>query len=103
MKMSEVPQISPQLAQFQNILHPIAELLARKNTDYGDSYVKLREQYGPVGFYIRIADKMGRIEQLDKAGALVKEESIEDSISDIIGYCTLELKYRKEKNKNDNS
>lgn len=84
-------------ATFDSILYPIAELLHKKNTDYGNSYEKLREKYGPVAFHVRIADKLNRIEQLDKAGALVNE-AITDTIADIIGYCTLELKYRIEHN-----
>lgn len=82
--------------KYAEILNPIAELIQRKNTDYGDSFSQLRKKYGPVGFHIRIADKLNRIEQLDKSEALVNGEAVEDTISDIIGYCTLELQYRME-------
>lgn len=82
--------------EFENILQPIAELLKRKNTDYGNSYEILRERFGPVSFLIRIQDKINRVEQLTKQEALVKEESIIDTIKDIIGYATLELKFRED-------
>ena len=85
--------------KFNNILDPIADLLERKNKDYGNSFDQLREKYGPVGFYIRVADKLNRIEQLDTNQAMVKDEAIEDTINDIIGYCTLELNFRNS-NKN---
>lgn len=85
------------MSRFNDILQPIGELLTRKNTDYGSSYYDLRDKYGPVGFYVRLADKMARIEQLDKAGAQVKEESVIDTLSDIIGYATLEIDYRRRK------
>lgn len=78
---------------FSKILNPIAELLRKKNTDYGNIFFKLRDQYGPVGFYVRIADKLARIEQVDDNGALVDETAI-DTLKDMIGYCTLEIAYR---------
>src|SRR5665648_1107017 len=71
--------------RYKKILEPIAELLMRKNIDYGNSYDKLREEYGPTGFYIRIADKLSRIKQLDANPSHVKDEAIEDTIRDIIG------------------
>jgi len=83
--------------RYKKILEPIAELLMRKNIDYGNSYDKLREEYGPTGFYIRIADKLSRIKQLDANPSHVKDEAIEDTIRDIIGYATLELLYRQNK------
>ena len=81
--------------KFMNILKPIAEILARKNADYGDSYRVLRDKYGPVAFHIRLADKISRLEQVDANGALVAGETSFDTIRDIIGYCVLELLYRK--------
>lgn len=83
--------------KFLEILQPIAELLGRKNADYGKSFDKLREEYGPVSFHLRIADKLNRIKQLDANPAQVKDEAIEDTIRDIIGYCTLELNFREER------
>ena len=85
------------MSKFLGILQPIAELLERKNQDYGNSFDQLRERYGPVGFYIRVADKLNRIEQLDSNPAQVKSESIEDTLRDIIGYVTLEINYRMKK------
>lgn len=79
--------------KYLSILQPIAELLQKKNTDYGDSYKKLRNEYGAVAFHVRIADKLSRIKQLDSADAQVKEESRRDTLNDIIGYCALEIAY----------
>lgn len=80
------------MSDFKTILEPIAEMLEKKNHDYGDSYKELRKKYGVTSFHIRVADKLNRIEQLDKDGAKVSE-SREDTIKDIIGYCVLELRY----------
>lgn len=81
--------------KFSSILEPIAELLTKKRNDYGDNYEEGRDKRGPVAFYLRIEDKLNRIEQLDSNPAQVKEESIEDTLNDIIGYCTLEINYRR--------
>lgn len=82
--------------EFMNILTPIAELLKRKNTDYGNSYSETRREFGPVAFLLRVNDKFARLKTLTKHDAQVNDESIEDTLADIIGYCTLELRYRRE-------
>lgn len=81
--------------EFEAILSPIADLLKRKNTDYGNSYAILRERFGTISFLVRLHDKINRVEQLIKNEALVKEESVLDTLKDIIGYCTLEILYRE--------
>jgi len=83
--------------KFNDILNPIAELLAKKRNDYGDNYELGRDKRGPVSFYLRIEDKLNRIEQLDSNTAQVKDESVLDTLNDIIGYVTLEINYRREK------
>lgn len=85
--------------EFVNILKPVADLLKRKNTDYGDSYNENRAEYGPISFIIRLNDKFARLKTLIKQEARVENESIEDTLEDIIGYCTLELRFRRKQNK----
>ena len=82
---------------FAQILLPIADLLQRKNSDYGSAYDELRDEYGEVAFLVRLSDKIGRLKSLHKREAQVKDESVDDTIRDIIGYCTLELRYREKK------
>jgi hypothetical protein len=99
-KQKEQPQQAAQCnslteADFLAELQPIAALLAKKNKDYGNSYAKLRNEYGTVAFHIRLADKLSRLKQVDGNGVLVSDESAIDTIRDIIGYCALELVYRK--------
>ncbi len=79
--------------EFMEILKPVADLLKRKNTDYGGSYDELRGMFGPEAFLIRLYDKFARLKTLTAQKAQVDDESIEDTIKDIIGYCTLELRY----------
>ncbi|MDR3586290.1 MAG: nucleotide modification associated domain-containing protein [Desulfosporosinus sp.] len=87
--------------EFMEILVPVAELLKRKNTDYGNSYDETRREFGPASFLLRINDKFTRLKNLTSNEAQVNDESVEDTISDIIGYCTLELRYRRWKNQNE--
>ncbi|TGE33344.1 nucleotide modification associated domain-containing protein [Desulfosporosinus sp. Sb-LF] len=81
--------------EFTEVLTPIAELLEQKNHDYGRSYDKLREEFGEISFLIRLGDKINRLNTLVEHPAQITTEAVEDTIKDIIGYCTLELCYRK--------
>lgn len=77
-----------------DVLNPIGNMLVQKNQDYGDSYKLLRDEYGVTSFHLRLADKFNRLKQVDRNGAQISESAM-DTIVDIIGYCTLELIYRK--------
>ena len=79
--------------EFMEILTPVADLLKKKNTDYGNSYNESRSEFGPVAFLLRINDKFARLKTLTTQEAQVNDESVQDTIADIIGYCTLELRY----------
>ena len=83
--------------KFKEILDPIAELLHQKNKNYGDSYKKIRDAHGKLSLIIRLEDKLNRLETIAKnKNTDLGDESYEDTVKDIIGYCTLELKYLKE-------
>lgn len=70
----------------------IAQMVEKKNEDYGESYRKTREKWGPQAFLIRITDKINRLESILNKKA-IHFESYEDTIRDIAGYCILELAY----------
>ncbi len=78
--------------KFKDMAQEIVDLVIRKNHDYGDSYFQIREDFGPASFIIRLADKFNRLQTLQSKPNKV-EESIEDTIKDIMGYCLLELYY----------
>ena len=82
-------------ALLDSIAGEVVDLLARKNHDYGGSYVKLRDEFGPDSFLIRLGDKYNRLLALRGKQALIGE-STDDTIRDIVGYCLLELAYRAE-------
>jgi len=72
----------------------IVTKLIQKNTDYGNSFFHLMEEYGFVAFTIRLSDKLGRIKEVHKRNKIeVKDESITDTIDDIMGYCLLYKAY----------
>ena len=81
--------------EFSEMLKPIADLLEQKNHDYGRSYDVLRREYGEISFLIRLSDKINRLKTLACNPGKVTTEAIDDTIKDIIGYCTLELCFRK--------
>lgn len=72
----------------------IAELVERKNKDYNNSYAKTIDKYGYATYFIRIQDKINRLENLllnghnDSVG-----EKVEDTLDDIIGYTLLTKEY----------
>ena len=83
--------------QFNEILDPIADLLEQKNQNYGDSFTLLRSEFGKISTAIRLQDKVNRIKSIAKnENTELGDESYEDTLKDIIGYCTLELKYMNE-------
>lgn len=71
----------------------IADLVYKKNADYGNSFDDTINKYGYVAYFIRIEDKLSRLRSLMLAGntAQVKSEKVEDTLKDIVGYTLLML------------
>ena len=80
---------------YHTIANEVADLVQKKNRDYGSSFDNLIDKYGIIGYLIRISDKISRIEALSKKNdnALVKDEKMEDTLKDIIGYTILMINY----------
>lgn len=72
----------------------LAEILDKKNHDYGNSFDKLTDKYGDVAMSIRISDKLSRLQSLAKSGKNEVQESIEDTLVDILGYLLLIINYK---------
>ena len=73
----------------------VANLVEKKNHDYGNSFDKTVEEYGEVAYFLRIEDKLSRLKSLSKKDAPEINESIEDTLKDIIGYTLLMINYNK--------
>ena len=85
--------------RFENmrtVVNEIVDLIEKKNNDYGNSATQTYEEYGDIAFFIRISDKINRLKSLtiNNKTQEVKDESIEDTVKDIIGYCLLYLEWK---------
>lgn len=73
----------------------LAEILSKKNRDYGDaaSSPPLLAPHIDAGtaILVRMSDKVNRIKNLLGAGKSEVNESLEDSVLDLAGYCLLYL------------
>jgi hypothetical protein len=68
----------------------------KKNHDYGNSFDRSMDDFGPVVAKIRVGDKVSRYLSLTEAKAdgstpQVKEESIADTLLDMCNYCIMSL------------
>ena len=70
------------------------EMFKRKNTDYGDSFAKLRREM-PTAVLVRIYDKFSRLAQLMNGNTALVDESIDDTLADLAAYCHMELLERR--------
>lgn len=73
-----------------DVCNELAQTLIKKNRDYGDSYRKMKEEFGDVALLIRQTDKLERLKSLQRRTNLVKE-SVTDTKLDAAGYYLLDL------------
>ena len=75
------------------IAKEIAELVEKKDKDYNSAFSKTLKEYGNVAYFLRLDDKLNRLKNLmlNENSAEVNE-SVEDTLKDIIGYTLLMLK-----------
>ena len=88
--------------KYEELVYKIANLVQKKNTNYDCAFEKSFNKYGFATYFIRIGDKLNRLEALtlQKQTNLLEDESIQDTLTDIIGYSLLllEILQRKENN-----
>lgn len=87
----------------KEICEQIHKIYVNKNHDYGDSFGKSIEEFGPIAGIVRMEDKMNRIKSLIKKGGEQKvvDESIKDTLLDLANYAimlSMELDNNDEKN-----
>ena len=87
--------------EIKRICKALENTLLRKNADYGDN-----AQRAPIltprlsaqdALKVRLSDKIARFIQLEQTGAARVNESLDDTLLDMAGYCVLLLIARKEK------
>ena len=71
----------------------IGEMVEKKDNDYNSAFSKTLQEYGNVAYFLRIDDKLNRLKNLllNNNNAEINE-SVEDTLKDIVGYTLLMLK-----------
>ena len=64
----------------------ITALLVRKQTDYGHENIA---RFGEIGLFVRLHDKVARLENLLATGKAPENESVTDNLMDVIGYAVI--------------
>lgn len=77
----------------RRIAEDVARLVEKKDNDYNHAFRKSYDEYGMAAYCIRIQDKVNRAKALgvDKKDQQVDNESLTDTITDIMGYSLLML------------
>lgn len=64
----------------------LCRTLVRKQRDYGHENIR---RFGSQGLYVRLHDKVARLENLLSSGATPENESLQDNVMDVVGYCAI--------------
>ena len=78
------------IERFHEIVNEMANLYAKKNSNYGDSFGKLYSDLGPVAGLVPLHNKLDRLTNLIK-GNHNDFESVEDTIRDLACYSVMFL------------
>lgn len=87
------------ILQFKGIVNKMLDTYEKKNSDYGNSFDKSCDEFGPVAGIVRINDKFNRIKSLVNNDNKVKDESIEDTLLDLANYSIMLLMWFKNNKK----
>lgn len=86
------------VSKLLNLASNVINVVLDKNADYGDAW----QHNAPVGVLVRLSDKLCRLETLaDGRNALVQNETIVDTLMDVVGYGLLALLWYSEKSRKD--
>ena len=73
-----------------DVLSDLINMYSNKNADYGDSAYRTFLKFGMMSYFIRMSDKMNRLETLIvNDGKSMVEESVEDTLMDLANYCVM--------------
>lgn len=103
---------NPLIADMINTFDGCIEIAIKKNKDYSGSEAnnpfanfegsKLVGVSPEQGILVRMLDKIKRVSNLLKQEAAVKDESMEDTLNDIINYAAILKSYRKHNTQKEN-
>ncbi len=76
---------------FEGICKELAELHARKNAAYGDSFARTFERFGIAAPTVRMMDKVNRLGTFATSAFPLDDESVEDTLKDLAAYAIMTL------------
>lgn len=76
-------------AKFREIANGLADLYAKKNLAYGDSFGTSIKKYGYIAGLTRISDKFNRLETLITSAVDCGDEKLTDTLLDMAAYCIM--------------
>lgn len=80
--------LNSKVEQFRKAVTERADLYAKKNTNYGDSFSQLFAKLGPVSALVPLWNKLDRITNLVQGGHN-DFETVEDSLKDLACYAVM--------------
>lgn len=87
--LGQRPELDSSVDSFMDITTNMAKTYAAKNHDYGNSFDCSLNKFGPIAGLVRMGDKMNRLESLVNKKAMVKNESIKDTLLDLANYAIM--------------
>ena len=77
------------IQKHKEITDKIHQTYIAKNADYGDSFAKLSNEYGPVYSLAHMEEKLERVKTLFKTNKNNVGEKISDTLLDLANYAIL--------------
>jgi hypothetical protein len=105
-EINELPEInvlpgkwdSNEYHSFNEILHTMADLHQKKNSNYGDAAYKGYQEFGLIYYIIQLHNKLNRLKSLSQGENDKVGESIDDTLMDMACYAVMALEARHRNN-----
>ena len=75
----------------EDICKQLKVIYENKQSDYGNSFGESIKEWGMIAAIVRMDDKMRRLKSLVKQPALIKSESMKDTLMDLANYCIMSV------------
>lgn len=91
----------PKTERHKDLCVALNNLYVKKNHDYGDSFHTTFKEEGMAMARIRLSDKLNRFKILSRMpdGALVRNESMRDTLLDMANYALMTILEMEDENK----
>ena len=88
--------IEQEIDYFRTITEQMNEIFCKKRRDYGQTSTETYKKFGPISMYLRMYDKMGRLENLMVKGQKNNVgEAIDDTLLDLANYAIITIIERR--------